>query len=152
MLWRFDARSPIAAGPVSFAVDGVQHVAVLSGDRLLAFRLGGGDALPPPVEPAPPPVPEPPATTSGAEELALGRRLFNQHCIVCHGVNAVGVGRAPDVRRATAATHAAWNAIVRDGARAPAGMPAFGGLLTQAEIDAIHAYAIERARALAARR
>ena len=61
-------------------------------------------------------------------------------------------GRAPDVRRASAATHAAWDAIVRDGARAPAGMPAFGSLLSQAEIDAIHAYAIERARALAAGR
>jgi quinohemoprotein ethanol dehydrogenase len=151
-LWSFDAQSPIAAGPVSFAAGGEQHVAVMSRDRLLAFRLDGEGALPPAPTPAPEPRPEPPARTAGAAEVALGRRVFNQHCLVCHGVNAVGIGTAPDLRRAAPATHAAWDAIVRDGARRALGMPAFGRLLRQDEIDASHAYVIERAWALAGAR
>ena len=149
VLWSFDAKSPVAAGPVSFTVGGVQHVAVLSRDHLLAFRLGGDAALPAPATAAAERAPEPPAATASAAELALGRRVFNQRCIVCHGVNAVGVGMAPDLRRAPAATWAAWDAIVREGARAGAGMPGFGALLTQSEVDATRAYVAERARALA---
>jgi mono/diheme cytochrome c family protein len=123
---------------------------VLSRDRLLAFRLGGDAALPPSASAAPERAPEPPpAATASAAELALGRRIFNQRCIVCHGVNAVGVGMAPDLRRAPAATWAAWDAIVRYGARAGLGMPGFGTLLTQAEVDATRAYVALRARALA---
>ncbi len=148
-LWSFAAASPIVAAPVSFAVDGEQHVAVMSRDRLMVFRLGASAALPAPATPAPRPPPEPPAQTAGAQEIAAGRRVFNQRCLFCHGVDAVGIGTAPDLRRSAAGTHAAWDAIVRDGARQALGMPGFGGLLRQDEIDSVHAYVIERARELA---
>jgi alcohol dehydrogenase (cytochrome c) len=38
-LWRFPAGGPIFANPVSFLVDGKQHVAIAAGRALFAFAL-----------------------------------------------------------------------------------------------------------------
>ncbi len=54
--WRFDAGAPIHAPPITYEVEGAQHIAVLvspgqgaaqqTAARMLAFRLGGAASLP----------------------------------------------------------------------------------------------------------
>jgi cytochrome c553 len=38
-------------------------------------------------------------TTGSVEIVTQGRRIFNQSCARCHGVDASGLGPAPDLRR-----------------------------------------------------
>jgi alcohol dehydrogenase (cytochrome c) len=41
LLWSFSAAGPIAAAPVTYAVDGKQFLAVAAGNMLYAFALPG---------------------------------------------------------------------------------------------------------------
>ena len=46
--------------------------------------------------------------------------------MICHGMNAVGAGSAPDLRTsAMPISLEAFTAVVRDGAMVPTGMPPF---------------------------
>lgn len=98
-----------------------------------------------------------------AEELDLGRTLYDQHCAACHGANLEG---APDWRRAGPdgrfpapphdATGHTWHhgdgmlfEYTRRGGQAylddlgvsfDSGMPAFGDILSDDEIKAILAF------------
>jgi quinohemoprotein ethanol dehydrogenase len=54
----------------------------------------------------------------------------------------------PDLRYLSPETHADFPDIVLYGARAHQGMPPFAGALTADDVDAIHAYLIDKARAL----
>ena len=106
------------------------------------------------------------ALHSGAaqgDEIALGRALYDQHCAACHGANLEG---APDWQRPgpdgrlpapphdeTGHTWHHGDAMLFDytrrggqaflddlGVRFDSGMPAFGDILTDAEIEAILAF------------
>jgi quinohemoprotein ethanol dehydrogenase len=60
-------------------------------------------------------------------------------------MRAVGGGVIPDLRYMSAETHAAFDAIVLEGARADRGMVSFADRVSAAEADAIHAFVIARA-------
>ena len=55
-------------------------------------------------------------------------------------------GGVKDLRHMTPATHAAFLAIVLEGARAANGMASFADVLSRGEAEAIHHYLISRAR------
>jgi quinohemoprotein ethanol dehydrogenase len=152
------------AGPISYSVDGVQYIAVAAGwsgsiaitrwkdvpayrapTRILVFKLGGTAQLPPVPERQPP---TPPASNASAGTLASGARLFRANCRICHGTDAISGGMTPDLRYLSPETHADFPDIVLYGARAHQGMPPFAGALTADDVDAIHAYLIDKARAL----
>ena len=152
-LWTFTAHTGVAAGPISYAVDGEQYVAVAAGrglqpyyqpnySRLLAFRLGGAASLP---EPAPytPPQLNPPPSTASEQTIARGAALYGRNCAQCHDNR---IGTFPDLR-VSAAIHdqAAFDAIVIDGARTDAGMVSFAATLSSEDSAAIRAWVIERA-------
>lgn len=166
LLWEYDAGTGIAAPPITYAVDGVQHVAVLAGwggpevlwngplgegkvgpGRLLAFRLDGTATLEVEERPALPPPPVP-ALAPGAtgEELAAGAALYGKYCARCHGLGVVSGGIVPDLRHASEVTHRAFDEIVRGGAREALGMPDFGEDLTSDELRRIQAWVLWRAR------
>ena len=161
-LWEFDAGVGIAAAPMTYAVDGVQYVAVVAEPprlymdagiktgpgRLLVFSLGGSAALPGAdhVEtPIPPPTFTVPASPADIRE---GEALFSQYCRRCHSpdLNGVKSGAVPDLRRSTAATHAAFDSIVRGGARRSLGMPSFKDDLSTGQVRWIEAYVLDWAR------
>ncbi len=55
-------------------------------------------------------------------------------------------GVLPDLRYASHDTFAAWDAIVLAGAFRDKGMPAFGGIFSKEDSDAVRAFVIHEAR------
>lgn len=156
-----DTGSTIMAAPMSYEIGGAQYVAVMAAwggggwsiphpesaayqrgneGRIIVFKLGGGAVPMPPLLPPIQPIPQPPPLTASAEAVKHGGEVFSVRCGACH-VNAPRSG-APDLRRMTPETHAAFNQIVLGGILKQAGMPPWQGVLTQADVDAIHAYLI----------
>lgn len=162
-LWSMETGTTVMAAPMTYSVDGVQYVAVQAGwggggwgfvpgysaaynkgfgNRLIVFRLGGGEvAVPddlPPLEPAP----APPEQLQGVtpEMIAMGNALFTENCTMCHSNQP----RAPlpDLRRMQPNIHAGFEQIVREGLFVMNGMPSFGDRLTSEQVHAIHAWLI----------
>jgi quinohemoprotein ethanol dehydrogenase len=161
-LWEVLVNTEPAAGPISYAVNGEQYIAVNAGmhgmaggrfgagpvnradGRVLAFKLGGTAVLPPLVDTvisAAPPAP----LAVDAEVLEQGNAAYHRVCAGCHGMRGVGGGVIPDLRYMSEATHAEFDAIVLDGARADRGMISFAGQITANDAAAIHAWLIARA-------
>jgi quinohemoprotein ethanol dehydrogenase len=151
----------VIAAPMSYTVDGVQYVAVMAGwggggwnfphpqsaayqrgneGRIIAFKLGGGPAPIPALLPPIKPIPQPPPLTASAEMVKQGATLFAAHCSSCHA-NAPHT-LTPDLRRMSLETHDAFQKIVLGGLLENAGMPPWNGVLSPADVDAIHAYLI----------
>ena len=74
-----------------------------------------------------------------------GGLLFNSNCAPCHGINAVA-GPTPDLRYATKENLEGLEDIVLGGSRASDGMPSFKNILNPAQVQAIQAYIVFRAR------
>jgi len=160
-VWEMPVQQVPIAGPVSYMVDGVQYIALnagwggglthstsakslgfpLSNPRLLVFRLGGTEALPP-VDGEALALDRPPELDVEPRVIARGEHVYAQQCSSCHGERARG--GVKDLRRMTSATHAEFYDIVLRGTRREAGMASFGDVLTQADAEAIHAYLIRR--------
>ena len=162
-LWEMPIQTGAVAGPISYSVDGEQYIAVAAGwagsiaviggmaptyratSRILAFKLGGNTKLPPVPERA---NPAPPPQTASGEVVAKGDSIYRGTCRLCHGYQAVSGGMTPDLRYMSAETHKAFKDIVLYGARAKDGMAPFADMLKPDDVDAIHAYLIDRAWAL----
>ena len=154
-LWSFDAKTGVAAGPVSYELDGVQYIAVAAGrglqpyyqanySRLLVFKRGGNAELPAAVPYVPAPL-NPPASTASAAVLAHGGELFGQNCVQCHGSN---ISNFPDLKVSPAIqTQALFDAIVLGGAREQNGMASFGAALSRDDTSAVREYVVSLARA-----
>jgi quinohemoprotein ethanol dehydrogenase len=159
-LWSVQTGSAIAAAPASYAIDDTQYVLIpigMSGGlqyrypemhaaerakgpvRLMAFTLGG-DAPLPASRAEYPPLPEQPALEASDETIARGGDLYDGYCKSCHGADGVARfgGSVPDLRWASAETHATWNGIVIGGARAAMGMPSMD--ITPEQSEAIRSY------------
>ncbi|MDJ0751055.1 MAG: PQQ-dependent dehydrogenase, methanol/ethanol family [Woeseiaceae bacterium] len=166
-VWQYPVHTGIAAAPISYAVDGRQHIAVAAGfgtlapmfggkplaaanlrnySRILAFTNGGNAALPAPTARARGPVPEPPASVADDATLAAGKDNYYERCVNCHGMDVASGGVLPDLRYASHDTFAAWDAIVLGGAYRDKGMPAFGEIFSKDDSDAIKAFVIAEAR------
>ena len=157
--------SHIMAAPITYAVNGVQYVAVQTGyggsvmtmgpiptgsaeytysneNRILVFKLDGGPVPMPPLRPAEP-FPAPPPSKANRAELAHGESKFIEQCSRCH---VLGPSVTPDLRKLTPPVHAAFNDIVLNGTLASQGMEKFGDLVSHADVNAIHAYLIDLQR------
>lgn len=169
-LWSFDAPSGIGAGPVSYMVGDTQYVAVSVGyggawgmagglpdgpqriqpnGRMLVFKLGGTETLPKYVSPELAP-PNPPSETFTAQQIAMGKDIYEGNCGICHGGGARSSGLVPDLRRASAlADKTLWSEVVHGGILRDQGMVSFAKWFSQDEIEAVRAYVGEQARFLA---
>jgi quinohemoprotein ethanol dehydrogenase len=155
--------SHIMAAPTTYAINGTQYVAVQVGyggtgiaegsippgsaaakyentNRIIAFKLGGGDVPRPPVRGAEP-FGEPPPSTASAASINAGEIKFISECSRCH---ALGLSTTPDLRRLNPGLHAMFRDIVLHGALAPAGMERFDDILSDKDVDDIHAYLIDQ--------
>ena len=160
-LWQGQTHASIVAPPITYAVDGEQHVAILTGGgylpdeatatwkygshgRLIVFKLGGDMALPAPM-PRHLDIPEQRPITASAEDLDRGDVLYHDNCWACHGPGAKSAGALPDLRLMTPETHDAFQAIVLGGTKQDAGMASFADLLDAQDVERIHQYIISRA-------
>ncbi len=162
LLWRHQTHTSILAPPITYAVDGEQHVAIMTGagkaanpasatwkygshGRLIVFKLGGDAMLPvPPLRDLT--IPELPPITASAEDIDRGDLLYNDHCRSCHGLGAKSPGAIPDLRLMTLDTHGAFQAIVLGGTKRDAGMASFADLLDAQDVERIRQYVITRAQ------
>ncbi len=165
-LWSFTADTGVMAGPVAYEVNGEQYIAVLSGwggvfplatgeialklskppnlGRMLAFKIGGKDALPAVQAPERPALNPPPSTARPAT-IKSGEALYQRYCAECHGDVAVSGGVLPDLRYSSALVNDDWFHIVLDGLLQPHGMVSFKKELSRGDADDIRAYVIFRA-------
>jgi quinohemoprotein ethanol dehydrogenase len=159
-----DTGSHIMAAPMTYAIDGVQYVAVQTGyggsgigypippssaafkrgneNRIVVFKLGGGATPIPPIVPDEP-YPAPPPSTASLAEIQHGEDKFTEQCSRCH---VFGQNITPNLGKLPAGVHQAFDDIVLKGMLAPAGMANFSDVLTPADVHAIHAYLIDQQR------
>jgi quinohemoprotein ethanol dehydrogenase len=146
-VWSFKTAAPVVAPPISYSVNGKQYVTVLTGNgsqgggilatgnaayrtdyqlprRVLTFAIGGTARLeafdmPELVPPADPGfVPSPGRVKAGAMGYATNA------CLVCHGMNAIGGGSAPDLRYSPMIlSEETFRAVVKEGVLKRRGMP-----------------------------
>ena len=161
----------MTAPPITYLANGRQYVTVLSGmgtsgaafgpllkqfdidyrtqaRRVLTFALDGTKKLPakPPHETA---AIADPDFVADADVAAKGLEPYARRCAVCHGVDVIAAGVAPDLRRSPAILSAdTFRAIVHDGALVPRGMPRFEELSDDG-LAAIRQYLRTEARELA---
>ncbi|MBC7983829.1 MAG: PQQ-dependent dehydrogenase, methanol/ethanol family [Candidatus Obscuribacterales bacterium] len=170
-LWSFAAQDAMMGGPVTYELDGEQYVAGIAGlggaasggmtttntrmqraahGRMLVFKLGGTAQLPA-LEGVATETRRVPnlARANVTGDAAAGRLAYEKTCAGCHGVDAVGAA-APDLRYVRSIIDAAeFKSIVLDGARSDKGMIGFAALLKPADAEAIRAYLVSRAAAIA---
>ena len=87
------------------------------------------------------PFAQPPTQTASATRIHTGELKFIQECSRCH---VMGVSSTPDLRRLSPGRHAIFKDIVLRGALAPNGMEKFDDLLSEREVEDIHAYLIDQ--------
>lgn len=173
-IWSFAAQAPLIAQPISYAVNGRQFATLLTGlgmglssqasvayggqierygidprsqaRRVLTFALDGHATLPPAQAPAPPVAD--PTFQPDAQHAAAGQSIYNRYCTRCHGMVVIASIHAPDLRRsAIPLVPDAFEKIVRDGALAFNGMPAFNEL-TDAQLADLQQYIRTQAQEL----
>ena len=112
--------------------------------RILAFKLGGTQVLPP--NPKLSPVPRPPLPRFDVALVAKGKGLFAAAgCDACHGMDMINAGGTPpDLHRTDESHHKLFTEIVRGGILNSTGMPRFSSL-TDADLKALQAYIINNA-------
>jgi len=168
-LWSFDAGTAIIGPPITYRAGGKQYVTVLSGlgtssaymgpmlekygltpanqhRRVLTFAMGGTATLPKD-EKQPFAIPTEGLGTPDPEAEQAGYLLYAPRCAVCHGMRAVAVGNAPDLRASPVVRSPdAFASVLRDGALTAGGMPQFKEL-SDAQREQIRKYILAQARA-----
>ena len=153
MLWSFPTEAAVLAPPITYEAKGKQYITVLTGmgaspaafgpllpeninyrteaKRVLTFALDGSDTLPK-AEPVQIEPFKDPDFKAGQELNMSGVLVFGRRCAICHGVDAIAAGHAPDLRAsATVLSDEAFATIVRDGVLVSRGMPHFEELSDQ---------------------
>ena len=168
-LWSFDAGAPAVAPPITFAWKGVQYVTVLTGyggsvgmfaenqpelkpdyrtmqRRVLTFALAGKAMLPPKQAKLDAMIDDPTYVADPPREMR-GYIAYSTYCSLCHGMNAVGGGAAPDLRRSPIpVSRENFHAAVRGGALMTQGMPRYDKQLTEAQAEEIRLYLRSQAK------
>jgi quinohemoprotein ethanol dehydrogenase len=155
--------SHIMAAPMTYSIDGEQFVAVQAGyggtaitvgpippssaalkyentNRIIAFKVGGG-AVPPPPARIDERFAKPPLQTATKAQIDAGEVKFVEECSRCH---TFGPSTTPDLRKLNDGLHAAFKDIVLKGILAQAGMERFDDILSEKDVDNIHAYLIDQ--------
>jgi quinohemoprotein ethanol dehydrogenase len=169
-VWSSAVQNSGVAGPVTYAVDGEQIVAIALGrgaatmqkgavpypanvphaNRVVAFKLGGTASLPP-YEYTPPELRAAPIEKVDVESAALGRSVFHRFCFGCHGREARGNRIQPDLRFSDYLDNGLWDEVVLEGVLQGVGMVSFSDVLDAELSEALRQYVILEAQKPGAR-
>lgn len=164
-VWSSDVQNSGVAGPISYAVDGEQYVAIALGrgaatmqkgpiphpaamahaNRVVAFKLGGAATLPPYVY-TPQELRAPPGEQVDADTVAAGRVMFHRYCLGCHGREARGNRIQPDLRFSPFLDNGFWEEVVLGGLLKGRGMVSFADVLDEGRAEALRQYVISEAQ------
>lgn len=168
-LWQFNTYTSMLAPPITFMIDEVQYVSILTGTgggdlfsgepldpvqkpaslnynnsgRLLVFKLNGQDELPQP-NLRNRDIPKQFLTSTSNSEMKKGEILYHDYCAGCHGLVARSGGVIPDLRL-VAHTDETFDLIVLEGILSSNGMAAFNDVVTKEDTRLIHNYVRGRA-------
>jgi len=158
----------IAAAPVTYALDGVQYIAIAQGfgggfaaeggpvahdwhmqnmSRVMVYRLDG-KAEPPPPRTDTRVMPQPAPVTAEAAVLQRGEVVYHRHCSYCHGDGLRTGGVTPDLRWSTPQVHKMWQDIVLGGVLQSRGMVSFSDYVSADDAEAIRQYVLAEANRL----
>src|SRR5437764_7677621 len=86
-----------------------------------------------------------PVAASAQDQAAIeaGEALYAEHCAECHGENLRSAGAIPDLRQLRPDQRAHFIQTVTDGSGQ---MPAWGGILSEQDMDNLWAYIRAHAR------
>jgi quinohemoprotein ethanol dehydrogenase len=163
VLKTIETGSHMMAAPMTYAVNGIQYIAIQAGyggtgmgvgsipptsaalkyenrNRILAFKLDGG-AVPKPPARKIKPFPEPPVRRSSAAEIEAGEIKFIEQCSRCH---TLAPNITPDLRKMRPEVHDLFNEIVLRGVFSARGMASFADILGADDAENIHAYLIDQ--------
>lgn len=164
-LWSFNAEVGILSPPIVYRAGGTEYVTVVVGyggnpavfgapfhwgyfrqkRRVLTFRLGGKETLPP-AKPYEPHFAVDPSFVVHPAMAAKGADIVANHCMLCHGPALAAGGGAPDLRQMKIPlSKAAFINVLRNGALEPLGMPRFQEL-TNAQIEDLQNFIQQQAR------
>lgn len=151
----------IMAAPMSYAIDGEQYIAVMAGvgaavnftyplnsaayrygneGRIVAFKLGGGKVPLRAKVDRTAEIPEPPVVKTSPKMIARGKKLFlTARCSGCH---EGGVGILPNLFAMPPEKHAVFKEILLEGLLEANGMANFSDLLSEDDVEALHAYIV----------
>jgi mono/diheme cytochrome c family protein len=112
------------------------------------FALDGKGTIPKVDRTVPPVVMPRTVVNATSRELAQGAAMYTLYCDRCHSadLNLVKSGAIPELRRATAETHAQFQEIARGGKRRVLDMPSFAEDMTADQARMIEAYVLVQAR------
>ncbi|MFO1502638.1 MAG: PQQ-dependent dehydrogenase, methanol/ethanol family [Steroidobacteraceae bacterium] len=158
IIWSTPTQGNVVPGPISYSIDGVQYLAVISSastgfaaangtNHLLVYRLGGKVTLPP----APPVVAQvlnPPDNFGDDAQRKHGQDVYERSCTGCHEGGRMFTGY-PDLNYTIALNNGAlFKSIVLDGALRENGMMPFKKSLTEEDVESIRSYLTFRANDL----
>ena len=161
-LWEHDTYASIVAPPITYELDGIQYVAILTGSdsffpedvratyrygsiaKAVVFALGGDVEIPVP-KTRDLAIPEQPELTASAEDVNRGDLLYHDICQFCHGAGARSGGAIPDLRMMSKERHNDYLAVVLGGMLQDNGMASFADILDAADAERIRQYIISRA-------
>jgi mono/diheme cytochrome c family protein len=158
-IWSYDAQGTFGSSVMTYQIGDTQYVAVLMngnrtvdlGGSVVVLKLDGEAALPTATVIEPAEVPEQPDDEYSEQLVTQGNELYHAQCASCHGgigiPNEVAI-TAPELRLMTLDTHADFENIVINGARAERGMPDFEDALSSVQLEAIRAFIVTQARQL----
>ena len=168
LLKSIEVGTGIMAAPMSYAIDGVQYVAVMAGyggnsltigpieedaaihkyqnyGRILAFKLGGGATpLPPKITKVM--VPKPPMIQLDSGLVKQGENFFNVYCGFCHqaGKPEEYFSQYPNLAMMQESVHSIFKNIVLDGVFAQNGMASFDDVLNESDVIAIQHFLVKQ--------
>ena len=169
-LWSQNVKSGAASGPGTYEIDGEQYVTITTGwgsafaltagyaydeavpssvGKVVTFKVGGTGMI---ADSNLPPIDRTPKGDAFGDEamIAEGAVAFSRNCMVCHGALAASSGVLPDLRWSAITGNAeAWKGVVIDGNLAANGMVSFAEFVTPEEAEAIRAYVLAQAHAVA---
>lgn len=169
LLWSFDAQNGLRSQPISYRVGGRQYVTIVTGfagagaafgpaaarlgwnygdqqRRVLTFALDAKKKLPARTPAQPMAIADDPAFVVDEAKAKSGHLLYYHNCMVCHGIEAVAGGSAPDLRMSAVPLSAeSFSAVVKDGVLIERAMPRFDEM-TSDDLDALRHYIRRQAR------
>ena len=164
LIWEADLQTGILSSPVTYLVDGVQYLTVITGwgggygmknkhtnavlpGTVYTFRIGGSADLPK-VQPKYERALISPKWDLDLSKVSHGETTYWKYCGTCHVVAETGGGVAPDLGYSPMVGTPAFTSVVLDGALLINGMPNFGDRLNKDDAEAIQHYIINKVRTI----